>query len=75
MSLNLNGRQIYTDKNGHFSEVVILFAGYNVLELKARDKFGREQVTKMEVVYRESVNQFSNATPNQQVKSVAGDYH
>lgn len=40
--LELNGRPIYTDENGEFSEDLILSAGLNIIELKAEDRFGRE---------------------------------
>ncbi len=37
----LNGRKIYTDDTGSFSEHLLLYPGNNVIELKAEDKFGR----------------------------------
>jgi hypothetical protein len=40
--LYLNGRQIFTDKNGNFKEILLLAKGYNIIELKAKDKFNRE---------------------------------
>ncbi len=40
--LYLNGRQIFTSENGRFSESVILQSGYNLIELWAEDKFGRQ---------------------------------
>lgn len=40
--LYLNGRQIFTDQKGNFKETVLLARGYNIVELKAKDKFGRE---------------------------------
>jgi hypothetical protein len=38
----LNGRQIFTDKDGKFKESLLLARGYNIIELKAKDKFNRE---------------------------------
>ncbi len=38
----LNGNQIFTDQNGNFDESLLLAKGYNVVELKANDKFGRD---------------------------------
>ena len=38
----LNGRQIFTDKEGRFKESLLLARGYNIIELKAKDKFNRE---------------------------------
>ncbi len=40
--LYLNGRQIFTDELGNFTETIILQTGYNQLEIRAIDKFGRE---------------------------------
>jgi len=40
--LSLDGRQIYTDKDGNWSEKLIAPLGISILELRARDRFGRE---------------------------------
>ncbi len=39
--ITLNGRQIFTDESGRFKEELLLAYGYNILELKAQDNFGR----------------------------------
>lgn len=39
--MSLNGRQIYTDKNGHFKEALVLENGYTVATLQAEDRYGR----------------------------------
>ncbi len=45
--LTLNGREIYTDKDGYFKEALILENGYTVATLEAHDRYGRtEDVTK-----------------------------
>jgi hypothetical protein len=49
-SLSLNGRQIFTDERGFFSEGLLLAKGYNIIELTATDKFGRIQKEKREVI-------------------------
>jgi hypothetical protein len=49
-SLFMNGRQIFTDKNGIFEERLLLARGYNIIELTAADKFGRVKKEKREVV-------------------------
>jgi len=46
----LNGRKIFTDEKGNFSEPVLMAKGYNVFEVKAEDKFGRKAIEKLEVV-------------------------
>jgi len=50
--LYLNGRQIFTDKNGNFKETILLAKGYNIVELRAKDKFGREIKKLQELVLK-----------------------
>ncbi len=47
----LNDRQIFTDTEGYFREPLLLFAGYNILTLRAEDQFGRTVVKKLHVVH------------------------
>ena len=39
-NLTLNGREIFIDQNGNFNETLALLLGYNVISIKAEDKFG-----------------------------------
>ena len=39
--LRLNGRQIFTDQDGHFSELVVLTPGVNIITIEAEDRYGR----------------------------------
>jgi uncharacterized membrane protein len=48
--LSLDGRQIYTDNNGYWSEKLIAPEGISILELTARDRFGRETKKTIRVV-------------------------
>lgn len=48
--LYLNGRKIFTDEKGNFSEPILMAKGYNVFEVKAQDKFGRQAIEKLEVL-------------------------
>lgn len=50
--LTLNDDKIFTDESGDFSERVLLSYGYNVMTLKARDRFGREAVERIELIYK-----------------------
>lgn len=50
--LYLNGRQIFTDKNGIFKENLLLARGYNIIEVSAKDKFNREIKLKREIVLK-----------------------
>ena len=40
IKLTLNGREISIDQDGNWSEDIGLFLGYNVVEIRAEDKFG-----------------------------------
>jgi len=50
--LSLNGRQIFTDENGYFNENLLLALGYNIIEVSAQDKFGRNAKEIKEVVVK-----------------------
>lgn len=39
INLILNGREISVDKEGNFSETIALLSGYNIISIKAKDKF------------------------------------
>ncbi len=40
INLSLNGREISIDPKGGFDETIALLSGYNVVTIKAEDKFG-----------------------------------
>jgi len=40
IDLTLNGRKISVDEQGNFSETIALLSGYNIINIKAEDKFG-----------------------------------
>ena len=40
INLTLNGREISVDQEGNFNETIALLSGYNIINIKARDKFG-----------------------------------
>ncbi len=40
ISLTLNDREISVNREGDFDETIILLSGYNIVNIKARDKFG-----------------------------------
>ena len=39
--MTLNGRQIFTDADGNFSEALVLENGYTIATLEALDRYGR----------------------------------
>jgi hypothetical protein len=47
----LNGRQIYTDREGRFREALVLENGYTVATLAAEDRYGRRTELHREFVY------------------------
>lgn len=49
----LNDRPIVTDEMGSFSEKLMVYPGYNIITLKAQDKFGANVEKKIEVVYKQ----------------------
>ena len=40
INLTLNGREISVDQEGNFFETIALLPEYNIINIKARDKFG-----------------------------------
>lgn len=52
-NLWLNDRQIFTDQAGNFEESTLLAPGYNILTLRARDRFGRQVSKKLELILEE----------------------
>ncbi len=51
--LSFNGRQIYTDTAGKFSEELLVPEGYTILELKGADRFNREAVTHIKIIRKD----------------------
>ncbi len=40
--LTLDGREISVDQAGNFDETIALLPGYNIVDIKAKDKFGHK---------------------------------
>lgn len=49
--ITFNGRQIFTDRNGVWSEPFVLSEGYNIIVVSAQDKFGRVKEKTVELVF------------------------
>lgn len=47
--LYMNGKKIFTDEQGNFNEPYLLASGYNLLEIVAKDQFGREITKKLQL--------------------------
>lgn len=48
----LNGRTIFLDDGGVFKEKLLLAYGYNILTIRAYDRFGREEVETLHITYK-----------------------
>ncbi|HRY30891.1 MAG TPA: hypothetical protein P5328_00665 [Candidatus Paceibacterota bacterium] len=55
--LELDGRQIYTEENYSFSESLLLHPGYNIIQLVAKDKFGRGTEESLQLMYLDQIYQ------------------
>ncbi len=49
--ISLNDRQIFTDESGNFKEKLLLSPGYNIITIKASDKFDRDIEKTLEIIY------------------------
>ncbi|MEI6553847.1 MAG: hypothetical protein WCO09_04715 [bacterium] len=52
--VTLNDRLIPIDEAGQFKEKVLLYPGYNVIKVKATDKFGSCVTKELQLVYTDS---------------------
>lgn len=57
--VSLNGREIFVDRDGSFTEQVALLPGLGVVTINAEDKFGKSSEKKFEVVYIEPGGTFA----------------
>jgi hypothetical protein len=51
VSLTLNGREISIDQSGDWNETIALLPGYNVINIKAVDKFGSVDEKNYQLTY------------------------
>lgn len=52
--ITLNGREIFIDREGNFSEPVVLIPGFSVITIDTQDKFGKTDEKKFQLVYKET---------------------
>lgn len=50
-SISLNDRQIFIDEKGNFKEKLLLYPGYNIMSVKAEDRYKRTVEKKLEVIF------------------------
>lgn len=48
--ISINGREIFVDKEGNFSEAIYLLPGYSVVSINAKDKFGKTAEKQFQLV-------------------------
>ncbi len=53
--IELNNRPILLDKQGNFTNTILLHPGYNVSIISAKDKFNRTTEYKLELVYQDGI--------------------
>jgi hypothetical protein len=49
--LSLDGREISVDQQGNFKETIALLPGYNIINIKAKDKFGDTDEKNYKIMY------------------------
>lgn len=52
-AISLNDRPIFIDESGVFAEKLMLYPGYNIIKLRATDKFGSSVEKDVELVYQQ----------------------
>lgn len=55
VEVTLNGREISIDKTGNFKESIALSEGYNIVTLKAKDKFGHQDEKNYKLTYQKNI--------------------
>lgn len=48
--LSLNGRQIFMDEDGYWSEKLIVSTGTSIMTIEARDRFGRQTAKSISII-------------------------
>ena len=64
-SISLNDGAIYVDSKGNFKEKLLLLPGYNILSIKAEDRFGKKTERTLELVYKEPEKQVTESSSPQ----------
>lgn len=55
LKLTLNGREISIDQRGNFNETIALLLGYNIITIRAEDKFGNVDEKNYQLIYSEKI--------------------
>ena len=68
-SLTLNGNSIAVDQNNSFNEVLLLAPGFNIIEVRARDRFGKEYTLTRAIIYQTQDTDISLRSNQEQVST------
>ena len=52
INLTLDGREILIDERGNFSETIALLSGYNIINIRVKDKFGYVDEKNYKIMYK-----------------------
>jgi hypothetical protein len=53
INLTLDGREISVDQQGNFDETVALLLGYNIINIRAQDKFGYVDEKNYKIIFKQ----------------------
>jgi hypothetical protein len=56
VNLFIDDREISIDQGGNFDETVALLPGYNIISIKAKDKFGHSDEKDYKLIYEDTEN-------------------
>jgi hypothetical protein len=51
VDLTLDGREISVDQAGNFDETIALLSGYNIISIRAQDKFGHTDEKNYQLIH------------------------
>ena len=49
--ISINGRQVFVDQKNRINEKLLLLPGYNIIEIKTKDRFGKKSQKNIDVIY------------------------
>lgn len=66
--ISLNDSPIFVDSKGDFREKILLLDGYNIISVKAQDRFGKKTEKNISVVYNKKNSEENTATSSPTIK-------
>ncbi len=69
--LTLDGRSIFVDLQGNFNEQLLLYAGYNIIEVVAKDADGREERKTVGVIWSGTTSPAFQSTSSSTIHSTS----